>query len=541
MTRLFELMHQCRQPKSKLNMVTSLNSLNQSTSQSKHLSHCFQILFLAILRNFFWFCSRSLDLLLEAQVEQDKRALSNSFALEQARQIHRSVSETNYKSASFNLFSENKLESSNDPIIKISKNMFPSMSNSKVSNQCKSNMASAQPEGPDAEYLGVVSHLKLDRKRTSKCDKEPVPSFLLVHSQFLSFLLFQLHQLSRLPPLSDQFCPCILRDLFGSGSSSISKDAFQNFFDLTAQSLKAGIFSFIQTLTRYHSKLPLYLEPEYNLTSVSRKLLTSNVWFVTTNYKHFLQKLETEFERLTSSWTQSVHARSTAAAPTGFQLDVVCMMLGTLEHFLRVWQLRIQFFECKVLFHLETCLKFLVCTFVFQSERFPLLSKRNQVLRRLLLCVAVLCSSEFCDGRLAAKEKKLQDLMTLTMLNGSFVALLENLYFCADHSAKCVIWGFFAKMLGGDFKNEVALQLRKLSVLEVSAHHLEEGIGDAWELFMFWNGNFSFLVNREKSASEKVTSFFKNLIFKLKIENKGDSQRLLQIEKFKNQKLAVFQ
>lgn len=293
-------------------------------------------------------------------------------------------------------------------------------------------------------------------------------------------------------------------------------------------------------LTRYHSKLALPSETRFDLTCISRKVLTCRVWFVVANYEFFLQSLESEFECLTSTWAQSVNA-SSAPAPARLQLDLVHEMLGTLEHFLRVWQLRLQFFECQVIPCLETCLKFLTCTFVFQSEDSPLAFGRDRLLRRLLLCLGVFCSSEFCDGELPMQEKNLQNLMTLTMLNAGFLGLLENVYFCSGQRVKLTVWEFFAQLLSGNFRNEVMLKFDKMSVLEVSAYHLEENIGDPWQLFTFWNAGFDFLVKWEKNCSERINSFFKNLIFKLKIENKGDSARLQQIEKFKNLKLAVSQ
>jgi hypothetical protein len=126
------------------------------------------------------------------------------------------------------------------------------------------------------------------------------------------------------------------------------------------------------------------------------------------------------------------------------------------------------------------------------------------------------------------------------VINDNFFEYLENIYFCVGNEIKLVIWEFLVQMLNGDFKNEIVSKFQKINILEMATQHLEDDIGDSWDMFVFFRSFFDFIVNKEKDNSEKVNSFFKNLIFKLKVVNKGNKQRLLEIENFKKNILEPF-
>ena len=85
-------------------------------------------------------------------------------------------------------------------------------------------------------------------------------------------------------------------------------------------------------------------------------------------------------------------------------------------------------------------------------------------------------------------------------------------------------------MISGEFQNEVLSKCEKWNLLEMSSQQLEEG--NVWNLFLFWNSFFDFFSKKESTNQEKLNLFCKNLIFKLKIENKEDQLRLAEIEKF---------
>lgn len=512
--------------------VSSLNSLAQSVSSKNHHTHCTRITRLFTLKNLLSYASSFLQvIIISSKNQRIAKGTIQSINIEKNHQNQKSLWTGNYHSMNLPVFDhENPISISNDPVIVLPANGFPSHSTSKISNHVNSKAGNQfgsnnnkQMNSVDLNYLEVSKRIGVLGN----------PTFLFLGEELLSFLFYQIHVLGSLD--LDHLCKCLIKH-FCVEVKATTEDTQKNkqLVSKTIDDCKRLTLYLIQNLITLFISNKTHENPS---KSISQKILVSRVWFDSQNYIYYNQQLESSLTLFCDLWCSSTS--STTSQTETSQASFLLQKVSTLNQFLRVWQLRIQFFESRLIPCLEKGLKFFTCTFVFEKHSAEMNSLRLQILESLLKTVVILCEDSFADGELQPEDKSLQNLITLTTINSGLLSLVENTYFYASSSVKNLIFGFLREMLSREFKKEITQKLEHLDILEASIQQLEDNQSKSqvWLLFLFWRSFFSFEATRQKATKPRLKSFCKNLIFKLKVLFKGDAFKISQIETFKTTQL----